>query len=327
MLNRLRWLPILLVLVLVFLPQPVLAIGNPDSISVESIKAYVGIWEEGDMLFVIEYDIDYDPEPEEDPEDTFLFGIWDETDVKGPDIALNYYLHNFISIYLTAAQVTAFGYAKNDELKVKILGNPVYFETLTEGVNMATMSLSAGHWIEGSSLDQTRQYLADWCIVLAEVFEASWGIELLTSSDKLNIVGKLKFEEAIPGLQSVCPDIFQISASYPDDPEGVGNATFQTTLTGRMGNRLSGVLENFGSWFFGKASMGIFIGGAGLAILYFILAGRIFIATGSVPGAIAVSIPFLFVGNLVGVLPLVITFIAAFLCVLTFGILFILGRF
>ena len=137
----------------------------------------------------------------------------------------------------------------------------------------------------------------------------------------------MKFEEAIPGLQTACPDIFQISASYPDEPAAAGNATFQATLTGQMGDRLSGVLENFGSWIFGKESMGIFVGGIGLAILFFILAGRIFVATGSVPGAIAISIPFLFVGNLIGVLPLVITFIAAFLCVLTFGVLFILGRF
>ena len=279
------------------------------------------------MLFVIEYKTMYDPDPEEEPEDTFLAGIWDETLVKGPDIALNYYQHNFISIYLTPTQVTSFGYALNDELKIRIAGNPSYFSSLTEGVNMKTKTLTEANWVKGSSMALTRTYLADWCVILAETFEDSWGeIVLLTESDKLNTTGKLLFEEAIPGLQSICPEIFQVSSSYPDEPEPAGNATFQNTLLGNMGDRLSGVLDGLGETVFGREGMGVFIGGIGLAILYFILAGRIFIATGSVPGAVAVSIPFLIGGNLIGILPLTITFIAAFIVVLMFGITFVLGR-
>lgn len=328
---RVRSLFRLTVLLLVVVSQlllvtPVYAIANPDSISVESVKAYVGVWEAGDMLFVVEHRVMYTTEPTEDPSDAFLVGVWKST-VKGPDRPIIDYQHNFLSIYLTLAQVTSFGYVINDELKIRVMGNPSLFGTLTEGVNMRTYTLSAGNWLQGSSMTQTRQYLADWSIILAKVFEVSWTVTLLTSADKLNTTGKMIFEEAIPGLQSICPSIFQVSASYPEMPAAPGAKTFEATLKARAGTRLTTALEDLGEWITGKSGMGVLIGGLGVGLLYFILAGRIFISTGSVPIAVAVSIPFLFVGNLVGILPLTVTFIAAFLVVVTFGLTFILGRF
>ena len=309
-----------------FVPPAYATIGNPNSIYIESVKAYRGLWESGDMLFVVEYNLNYTTDPAEHPEDTFLVGIWNGT-IKGPDRPLNYYQYNFNSIYLTAAQVASFGYSFNQELKVRIVGNPSYFPTLTEGVNMRTVTLTAGNWNEGSSIAETRLYLADWCIVLAKSLEDAWGnITLLSSGDKLNSVGMVKFKEAIPGLDSICPSIFQVSSAYPEYTEPTYNTTYQDTLTSREGTRLSTALEGLGVWVTGKSGMGSVVGGFGLAILFFVLAGRIFIATHSVPVAIAVSIPFLFVGNVIGILSLTITFIAAFMAILMFGVTFILGR-
>ena len=315
-------LPLLLVLATA---TPVLAIANPDSIAINSVRAYEGLWEAGDMLFVVEYEVMYDPDPEEDPQDTFLAGIWDGA-VKGPDRPLDYYQHNFTSIYLTAAEATSFGYEINDELKVRVTGNPSYFPTLVEGTNMSTVTMTAGHWLGGGTLQETRDYLANWCIVLAGVLEDSWDIPLLSSADKLNSAGRLKFLEAIPGLDGICPDIFLVSASYPGYEEPDYDPAYEEDLKGRVGAKLLSILDNLGKWVTGKENLGSLVGGVGLAVLFFILAGRIFIATGSVPTAIVVSLPFLFAGNLIGILPLSITFIAAFLVSVMFAITFILGR-
>lgn len=308
-------------------PTSVFAIGNPTgNMTIESVRVYEGLWETGDMLFVVEYQVEYAPDPEEDPQDTFLVGSWNATGAKGPDRPLDYYQHNFTSIYLTDNQSDNFTYVFEDELKVRVMGNPAYFPVLTEGVNMATVTLATGHWVNEGSLEDTRLYLADWCLTLAGVFEASWGLPLLTSGNKLNSTGMVKFKEAIPGLDGICPQIFQVATSYPEYEEPTYVKTYEETLVGRAGERLELALENLGVWITGKQDMGGLIGGVGLAILFFVLAGRIFIATGSVPTAIAVSIPFLFVGNLIGVLPLSVTFVAAFLVVVTFSITFILGR-
>jgi len=318
-------LPVLLPLLVV---TPVLAGDPPDppsEITIESVKAYEGLWEAGDMLFLIEYKVMYTPDPTQDPQDTFLVGIWDGT-TKGPDRALDYYQHNFTSIYMTPAQVASFGYVLNDELKVRVLGNPSIFPSLSEGVDMRTTTLTAGRWLKGSSLDITRGYLADWSIVLARDLEESWGITLLTSGGKLNSTGMVKFKEAIPGLDSICPTIFQVYSSYPGYEDPTYTKSFETTLQGRMGARLEAVLDGLGQWVVGKPNMGRLVGGAGLALIFFVLSGRIFIATGSVPTSIVVSLPFLFAGNIIGILPLSITFIAAFLVALFFSVTFILGR-
>lgn len=318
---------LLSVVLSIFIPTAlVLAIDNPNLIAIKSVRAFVGTFEAGDMLFIVEHNVKYEIDPLDDPEDTFLVGIWNESGSKGPEVRLDYYQYNISSIYLTAAQVISFGYEINDELRVRILGDPAYFSSIQEGINMRTFTLTPAHWIQGVSLSETRELLGNWCITLAEVLEEEWDIILLTNLYYLNATGRTKFEEVIPGLQTICPEIYQTSTSFPEKAPEAGEPQFEETLSGRMGERLSNVLDNFGSWLFGKEGMGTLVGGVGLAILYFILAGRIFIATGSVPGSIAVSIPFLFAGNLIGVLPLTITFIAAFLVVVAFGITFVLGR-
>jgi len=324
--KRLRLVLLLFILIALVLPTiPVYAVADPDSIGIESVRVYEGLWEAGDMLFVVEYKVMYSSEPSESAENTFLVGVWDGA-VKGPDRPLNFYQHNIISIYLTAAEVGIFGYTYGDELKVRVMGNPTYFPVLTEDVNMDTFTLAASFWVNEGSLAATRTFLAYWCVALAEVLEISWGIPLLTTGDRLNTAGMIAFQDAIPGLDSICPEVFQVYTSYPDYTDPAYTPTYETDLLGRTGARLTGVLEGLGQWITGKANMGGLIGGVGLAILFFVLAGRIFIATGSVPIAIVVSIPFLFVGNVIGILSLTITFIAAFIVVVLFAVTFILGR-
>lgn len=325
--QRLSKLVLLLAIIfpLILVATPVYAISDPDSISVESTKVYEGLWEAGDMLFLVEYKVMYTVDPTEDPQDTFLLGVW-EGAVKGPDRALDYYQHNFTSVYLTAAQVASFGYEYGDELKIRVTGNPSFFPSLTEGVNMKTVTLTSGHWLKGTTLEETRQYLADWCIILAETFETSWGTPLLTSGGRLNPTGTVKFKEAIPSLDEVCPCIFQVYSTYPEYGDPTYGSAFSDELESRTGARLTGVLAGLGQWTVGKPDMGGLVGGILLAILFFVLAGRIFIATNSVPASIAVGFPFILVGNVVGILSLAITFVAVFLIVVVFAITFILGR-
>ena len=67
---------------LLLLSSPVYAISNPDSITIESVRVFQNLWETGDQLYVVEYKVMYDSDPDEDPEDTFLVGVWSDSTQK-----------------------------------------------------------------------------------------------------------------------------------------------------------------------------------------------------------------------------------------------------
>lgn len=320
MLRKLLFLLVLSLVLLLSFSTPVYAIGNPTSITIESVRIFQNLWVDGDQLYVVQFKVMYDPVPEERSGDTFLIGITPTTPMISKP--LDYYLHNFTSIYLTPTQ--AIGW--KGSYSIKVMGNPAYFTTLTEAVNMRTLALSDPYWISGSMAD-SREYLGAWCIQLAETFSSDapvgWGIDLLTATGKLNTVGAVKFREAIPGLEGIVPDIFAVAVSYPEYTPEEHPKTYEEYLRTVGGERLETALNNLGTFLH---IPGAIVGGLGLAILYFVLAGRIFTATGSVPAAVTVSLPFLFAGNLIGILPLYITFIAGLLVLVMFGVTFVLGR-
>ena len=314
-------LGVVLSLALLFgLATPVCAIGNPDSITVESVRIFQNLWETGDQLYVVEHKIMYASDPDEDPGDTFLVGLWQgSTQVYSKPV--NYYAHNVVTIYLTPTQALTW----EGSYSIKVMGNPAYFPTLTEGTNMRTLELSGGHWVSGTQ-EESRAYLQAWVVHLAEVFEASWPgeVDLLTAADTLNEAGAAVFKEAIPGLETICSGVFAVSVGYPEmeEPAFTGGA-YQEKLRERVGTRLTGALNGLGTFLH---MPGFLVGGVGLGILYFVLAGRILVATGSVPSSIIVSLPFLLAGNYVGLIPLVITFTIGLVVLVLAGAVFILGR-
>lgn len=99
---------------------------------------------------------------------------------------------------------------------------------------------------------------------------------------------------------------------------------YEEGLQRNMGDRFRNALDGFGEWLGIPGSM---VGAAGAAIIYFILAGRVFVATGSTQAAIALTIPFLLIGGLLGMIPLSVIFAIGFLIIILFGITFILARF
>ena len=298
---------------------PVYAIDNPGSgnITIESVRLFQNLWETDDKLAVIEYRLMYDPIPDEDSEDTYLVATANMSEIffSRP---VDYYAHNFTSVYMEASDNFTWG----DAYSVKLMGNPSYFDPITEGLNMKTQELSGGHWVSGDE-DTSRAYLGVWSVSIAETLEASWGITLLTSGGRLNSVGALKFKEAIPGLDSIVPDIFAVSQSYPTSENLTTVSTYEDLLKTRTGERLEGALDNLGTFLHVPGAL---IGGVGLFVLFFILAGRIFTATGSVSTSIVCAIPFILAGNMVGVLSLSITFVAGLMVIVLFGVVFILGR-
>ena len=101
------------------------------------------------------------------------------------------------------------------------------------------------------------------------------------------------------------------------------NPIWQSNLSNMTPSRLKLAINNIGTWI---GVPGIFVGGIGLAFIFFMLAGRIYIATGSTTAGIVLGIPIIIVGNLLGLIPLAITLSLGLVIIVIVGITFVLGR-
>jgi len=229
-------------LVLLVVAVPVFAISNPDSIAIQSVKVFQNIFEDGDFLVFVRYDVNYSADPDEPADETFLVNLYD---TDGTTLLyqrpLNYYDLNIVSIYLTPAQAS--GLTWEGAHVIKVMGNPSVFGGLTEGINLVSRTLeSSANYVSGD-MDASRGYLGIFCINTARVLQADddWPT-LLTSNDKLNTQGAITFNAAIPGLYSACPSIYSTAISPPGLPTvtrtvvlvGVISGTFSSgeTVTG-----------------------------------------------------------------------------------------------
>ena len=180
-------------LVLLVVAVPVFAISNPDSIAIQSVKVFQNIFEDGDFLVFVRYDVNYSADPDEPADETFLVNLYD---TDGTTLLyqrpLNYYDLNIVSIYLTPAQAS--GLTWEGAHVIKVMGNPSVFGGLTEGINLVSRTLeSSANYVSGD-MDASRGYLGIFCINTARVLQADddWPT-LLTSNDKLNTQGAITF--------------------------------------------------------------------------------------------------------------------------------------
>jgi len=258
--------PVVLVLSLL-LGEVAYAIGNPDYVSIGDVYVFEDVLETGDILVYVRYDASYGSDPSEDPEDTWQMAIFD---TDGSSVLftrpLNYYQHNIISIYLDADTNTL---VSGGEYVVRIMGMPSVFGNLTEDINMETATLSPSDWIDSTLLGA---YMIDQ----AQILEDDWDLTLLTDSNKLNSTGAAFFTEAIPGLGTMDPSIFQTTtqtytySSTNWTREGINQTkenlpvSLNSTISGL--NALFGVTDhNIGgfSWFL---LFGLVLGGATYAV-------------------------------------------------------------
>ncbi len=312
-LNKIKlFIPLFLgLLILISTPVVVLAISNPDSISIGECTVFRDVEEDGDQLYYCRYEVGYLVEPEEDASNTFLMAIYD---TDGTTLLftrpLNYYQHNIISIYLSAADALTWG----ESYKIRIMGNPALF-SLAEGTNMRTWALSGGDYREFSEL-------GTYLIGQASILEADWGIDLLTSGNLLNTQGSIVFRDAIPGLNNIVPEIFSTTSSYFT----VENKSFTENYANAAHDRLGSINQSFadiGEW------LGISEGWVGVCVssLISVLLGSVIFATTRRTEVVYVSMFTTYgVFGTIGWIPLQLFIITFIIIGIIFGILWWIGR-
>jgi len=228
-LNRFNYILAVLVIVSMLLATVgiVFAISNPSGpVEVIRTKVFNNIFETGDWLVVTEYDVPYSVVPAEEPDETYMAALYSGSFPGTPSMVasnpLNYYDHNVISIYLSSSQVVSKSLDFDDvgSYAVRVTGQPGYFTPLIEcpvvpgSCNMDTYNLDSNVDVYNNSQVYNRQLLGDLVQkVLAPSLEDDWPVDLLTANDRLNSVGALIFNKAIPGLDQACPWIFETATS------------------------------------------------------------------------------------------------------------------
>lgn len=319
--KTLRIVVILLVVVLALSPIPALAVANPDAISVTTSKVFTNIFDTDDWLIYVQYDIEYAAPPSEEPDDTFLIALFNTSDELVLSREVHWYQENLCSMYITAAQATSLSLTWGTETYyVRVMGNPTYF-TLVEDTNMDTWVLSASHWRSGVQ-SVSRGYLQTQILATADDMEDA-GIETMTG-ELINATGRDYFEWGVPGITNACPDAFTGAVEYASVTEPTFTQAGQTTMSANVGARLQNALDNLGTY---VGVPGVVVGGVGIFLLYFILAGRVYVATGSVHIALAMGIPLILAGTYIGVITLEITLLIAAVLVVLFAITFLYQRF
>lgn len=239
LLNSHRIVGLLLVLLMVLaVPAVVLAIGNPDYVTVGDAYVFRNVSTTGDQLFFVRYDVSYNSVPSEDAEDTWEMALYNSTGSLIATRSLNYYQHNIISIYLTEDDAVTWQGAH----QVVIRGMPSVFGNLTEGINQRTRTLAPGDYYEND-------YLGGIMLTQAEILEDDWAITLLSSTDRLNDTGKTFFLAAIPGLGDMAPEIFDVITGSVDTDYTDYNHTYSETLKTNQGDKLEDAIGEVGKMF------------------------------------------------------------------------------
>lgn len=254
------------------LASPILAITNPDDIDFGSgtlplYKVFENVQETGDMLFVAEGLVEYANPADYAPYDACESYLFEILTTDGATTLLSTPLNDYgdrpISIYQTAAQVTAAGLVSGTAYGFRITGNPLIFPSPVG--NSVTTYLTGEDYVDqllgvdgGVASDNP---LRNFLIIMAENIEAYDVIHIagvavgdyitpIQGIRYLTIDGGDIFLEGIPELGAFCLILFQagLEPLEGDTPESTGAYALTLTPAQKWGQTVGNGLTALGDY-------------------------------------------------------------------------------
>jgi len=233
---------------------PVLAVADPATPpQVRAVYAYEDLAEDGDLGVLIDYYLDYDLDPTEDPDfedipdetvtEAYMasFIDWDGTTQLGTVAPYTFessgYGRGMIWIYFTAAEVDDYDIDSVDELlySVWFMGNPTVPSGWTGDPPKTTAAIDEW-WATGEG--DSSVLLALRVLYFADVLELFWELPMITETalgSRLTTTGESYFENVIPNLRIIAPACFSVS-TLPQIQEDLDYSTvFGATMTDGTG--------------------------------------------------------------------------------------------
>jgi len=315
LIKKLRWfLPILVAILGIFtLVAPVLAsIPQPTDLEIQEVAAYENAQEDGDQLYLITYYIDFEELPSDDADELFLFRLLDAAD---DEIALvRPYPYNdrgyglgVVAFYLEPDEVPAW----ESHVSIQLIGDPLADwagglpGTITDVIT----------WETGATAG-IQNLIAAKILSLAVDLGQAWDVvmtETIQGTTALSSAGSAYFLRVVPYLMDTVPSVvgqYILTPDYPDDkPESETWADqLQNSIDGTIFD-LSGPARSLGT------SRGALIATFyyGLAVVFLIL---LINRHKFNKGIMLLAWLFVIGGIFIGV-PLVITIVGGFLCLIS----------
>lgn len=198
-------------------------IAEPDTLRVESARAYESVLEDDDILIVVEYRIDYTTNPVAAAPNNFLIRFMRGTSELSATEILNFqnsgYGLSISGMYLTALDVTnlsiEFGDPNGEGYEVWIQGKPSAFADppKDELLNILFRDANDTERILRTDIKNLAINLENdvaWATNVGNL------IEFVTGKEVLTINGEAYFGQAIPNLQIMIPELFRSSLTSPE---------------------------------------------------------------------------------------------------------------
>jgi hypothetical protein len=243
--KKLSILFVIMLAVLLIPPMPIYAITLPESMSIPDVKVYRNLTETGDMLYVFEYNIAFTSDNFSDTSasDSFIFRLYD-TDGTTLRATSSPYVYSFFNSNGYAHGVSSFYFSANDTkpswnsaVTIQLYGTPAYFSP----AQVYNYTLTSSKYTTSTTSEANQSELYNYVLLLSDRLASyynSTGIILKATSDSgiiLSSYGELYFRGAIPGLQTICPNLFYIQVYVPErmDSGTTYNMTMESTYTAR----------------------------------------------------------------------------------------------
>ena len=305
---------------IVFIATPVYALEPPDDISINSVQVIRNTAEDGDMTFLYYFDTDYVSYPETPSAgNSVILRLFDTDGVTLIATGSPYTLFDrgygpqVSSFYFDADTVSELGLTWGQQYIINITMSEAYLASPPEEIYM----LGSVDYSDTTDQDENQIILASWIFeVCDDLHEARVDYLLYTLTDMgvvLTSIGELYFRGAIPGLQSMSPDLFYFQYTVPE----AADIEYTANMTSVYGGRLDDTDFMTGFDRIGE-QLGV-SGGFAIAMFFVIIAVAILIFTtykgwGAEPGLLMggnwLTLGALLAGNSVMVLRIIIAFIA-----------------
>lgn len=225
------------------LAVPVFAfLDNPTSMSVESVKWFRNVAVDGDMVGIFRYKIPYGAYPATPASSTIMFRLYDTDGVtlkatNTPYVyvlfATNGYGDGVSSFYLPPGSGTW-----GASYKINIYGLPAFYSGLPSYV----LDIAVADWSTANSTTEAqRDDLYNYVLQLSDDLKTIYTtIPLKAATDgafTLSPYGESYFTGAIPGIYSMCPQLF-FSQVYV--PQKITTDNYTMALAEQYKSRLQG---------------------------------------------------------------------------------------
>ena len=319
--RALLLIPLLLIVFAVALPTPVLAMDEPDSVSLYEIEIFEDLNVTGDFLAIVPYHIPFTTQPDDAIDDTFLFQIIspDGATINGTSLAYPRYYggygYGIVSFYFESGMAWGSAYI------FRVQENPAYYPT------PLYWDFVVGSSQYSSDTDQSAALRAKIIDTAAEL-TTIWTVDLLTTDAGKTILstyGELYYLNAVPGLSTFCPTLF----SLQERTVTYTKRSWSYTLADSLQTKYAGTaIGNFMTGYAGLFSMQTSSAMTFLSIILFVIVMMIAVwkFKASMMSAFLDGYAFLLFMMLIGAFNMVYAGLIAFLAVMMGGIVLFLNR-